>query len=98
MLLPQGSILGPLLFLNDLPLENISGKTSLYADDPTITVRGKEIKFDKEHLSYEAISTNKWSYENGMALSFEKNQSYVNFIKCKMITFGRRRNRPQLKH
>ena len=72
--------MGPLLFLiyiNDLPLENTSGKTSLFADDSTITVRGKEIKIVKEHLSNEAISTNKWCYENGMALSFEKNQSYV---------------------
>ena len=92
--------MGPLLFLiyiNDLPLENTSGKTSLFADDSTIYVRGKERKFVKEHLSDEAISTNKWCYENGMALSFEKNQSYGNFIKCKRITFGRRRNRPQLK-
>ena len=61
-----------LTYINDLPLENTSGKTSLFADDSTITVRGKEGKFVKEHLSNEAISTNKWCYENGMAFFYEK--------------------------
>ena len=49
----------------------------VFADDSTITVRGKEIKFVKEHLSNEAISTNKWWVENGMALSFEKNKAML---------------------
>ena len=48
-----------LIYINDLLLENTSSKTSLFADDSTITVRDKEIKFVKEHLSNEAISTNK---------------------------------------
>ena len=78
--------MGPLLFLvyiNDLPLENASGKTSLFADDSTITVRGKEIHFVKEHLSNEAVRTNKWCYENGMALSFEKTKAMLILSKAK---------------
>ena len=78
--------MGPLLFLvyiNDLPLENASGKTSLFADDSTITVRGKEIHFVKEHLSNEAVRTNNWCYENGMALSFEKTKAMFILSKAK---------------
>ena len=74
-----------LIYNNDLPLENTSGKTLLFVDDSTITVLGKKIKLIKEHVSNEAISTKKWCYENGMALSFEKKQSYGNLIECKRI-------------
>ena len=61
---------GPLrfqIYINDFPLKNTTGKTSFFADDSTITVRGKEIKLVKEYLSDEAKRTHKWCYENGMA-------------------------------
>ena len=79
--------MGPLLFLiyiNDLPLENASSKTSLFADDSTITVRGKQIQFVKVHLSDEAVSTNNWCYENGMASSFEQNKAMLILSKAKV--------------
>jgi hypothetical protein len=43
---PQGSILESLLFIifiNDLPLENLTSKIDMYADDTTLSINGKNI-------------------------------------------------------
>jgi hypothetical protein len=40
------SILEPLLFnifINDLPLENLTSKIDMYADDTTLSINGKNI-------------------------------------------------------
>ena len=74
---PQGSILGPLLFLlfiNDLPLtlKNVVSATDLYADDTTIY----DVQTDKAVLSANlqtALNLLKtWCRENGMLLNTDK--------------------------
>ena len=77
---PQGSVLGPILFLvyiNDLE-EGLTGKILIFADDTKLFRKVKEIG-DKQKLQDDIDKLVKWS---------EKWQMLFNFGKCKCLHTG----------
>ena len=76
---PQGSILGPLLFLcyiNDMPV-SIRCKLMLYADDSALLVSGKNPDEISQTLSNELESCRKWLIDNKLALHLGKTESIL---------------------
>ena len=86
---PQGSILGPLLFLvfiNDLPLFLQSSTiVDLYADDTTFYDFQNDINQLKNNLQSSLESLHRWCKQNGMVLNANK-------TKVMLITSKQKRN------
>ena len=76
---PQGSILGPLLFLiyvNDMSAV-VRNKLLLYADDSAILVSGKDKKSIEDNLSSDLHLVSQWLITNKLSLHLGKTESIL---------------------
>ena len=76
---PQGSILGPLLFLcyvNDMAI-SVNCELLLYADDSALIISGPDPKTIAESLSVELDSCRKWLIDNKLSLHLGKTEAIL---------------------
>ena len=84
---PQGSILGPLLFIiyiNDIPQVSNLAKFILYADDANIIITGNSIAEVDVQLRDLCKSLLKWVHSNGLCLNLKKT-NYMIFSRSRKI-------------
>lgn len=86
---PQGSILGPLLFLlfiNDLPLYTENVSTDMYADDTTLFDIQFSLETIEQNLQVALNQLHAWCKNNGMLLNSSK-------TKVMLVTTSQKRQR-----
>ena len=75
--IPQGSILGPLLFLvyiNDLPRSLEYSSPRMFADDTTLTVSGKSMQEVEGAINHDLANVKRWLCSNKLSLNLVKDE------------------------
>ena len=93
---PQGSLLGPILFLvfyNDFPDVREEGHSVLYADDDTDTVSDCDADKLQEKIQREANLSTEWVKDNKLVCSGSKTKLLVvgtrELRKCKLVNYDK---------
>ena len=79
---PQGSILGPLLFLlyvNDMP-QAVSSELLLYADDTCLFFMSKDSKIIGDQLNKDFNSLCEWFIDNKLSIHFGEEKTKSIFL------------------
>ena len=77
---PQGSVLGPLLFLlyiNDFNSSAEGIEFHLFADDSNLFYSHKNLHSLEEKLNHELININEWLRANKLSLNVEKSNFVI---------------------
>jgi hypothetical protein len=72
---PQGSVLGPLLFIifiNDMPLVSKNSQTNMFADDSTLYYSSISIDDVTDTLNQDLINVQEWCHNNSMVINTKK--------------------------
>ena len=85
--IPQGSILGPLLFtmyINDLPSCNLFSKPKMYSDDTTLTSSAEDPYILGHKMNYDMILIQSWLTANKLTVNTKKTKYMLTGSKFKL--------------